>query len=267
MTLPKNSHILALNIEFVPAFLTGGDAGAFDRHGGVVSQSPQGPAVSVISMVGALRNRSYFGGDMTALREQISQAANDPAVKSIILDIDSPGGTVAGTPETAATVREAASKKPVIAAVNTFAASAAYWIGSNASKMFIAPSGKVGSIGVIAAHTDFSAMDEMMGVATTLIHAGKFKAEGNPFEPLTDEARAQIQDEVDEAYEMFVADVAKGRGVTRAVVNREFGQGRMVGAADAVKRGMADGIAPLEQIIASQVKGKGRRSLRLAGVW
>lgn len=265
MTTLRTSQILALLPEFVPGFMAGsGEAGAFDgRRGGGVSPTP-GTAVSVISIVGGLSGRSRWGADMGDLRALISDAADDSKIKSIVLDIDSPGGTVAGTPETAQVIRQAATVKPVIASVNGMAASAAYWMASNATSVMVSPSSLVGSIGVFATHTDWSVYDEAMGVKTSLIHAGKYKVEGNPYEPLDKEAAAEIQRGVDEAYEMFVADVAQGRGVSVAKVKADFGQGRMVGAVDAVRNGMADGIAPLEQVIASQLQEESKSAVKMA---
>lgn len=244
-------QLLALHEEFAPEFFAG-SAGAFDRHANA-GNAPTAVGVAVISVVGGLRNRSYYGFDMTTMRDAIAGAAADPKIKSIILDLDSPGGTVDGTPETALVIREAAKVKPVIAAVNTFAASAAYWLASQATKIVISPSGKVGSIGVFGTHIDFSKQIESDGVKITLVHAGKFKVEGNPYEPLTASAREEMQRSVDVAYSAFVKDVAIGRGVSVADVLSDFGQGRMVDAAEAVKKGMVDAIAPIEQVIASQV--------------
>lgn len=259
----KTTLILALDVRAVPEFFAG-ETEAQGRHSGEVAPPSNGAAVAVIPVYGPLRNQSsFFESGMVALRHQITRASEDARIGSIILDIDSPGGTVSGTPETAAVIRDATDRKTVIASVNGMAASAAYWIASSASRIVVSPSSEVGSIGVFAHHIDISEQEARDGWKHTLIHAGKFKVEGNPFEPLTDEAHDQIQSEVDEAYEMFIGDVAKGRGVTVARVRREFGQGRMVSAADAVTRGMADSIAPLEQVIANEARALGKKTPRL----
>jgi signal peptide peptidase SppA len=182
----------------------------------------------------------------------------DDSVKAIVLDVDSPGGTTDLVSELATEIRSARGTKPIVAVANTMAASAAYWIMSQADEIVVTPSGSVGSIGVFAAHDDVSGLQDQLGVKTTLISAGKYKVEGNPFEPLTDEAKQAIQDRVDEAYDMFVNDVAKGRGVSATEVKSGFGEGRMVSAAMAVNSGMADRVATLGATIARVANPNGR---------
>jgi ClpP class serine protease len=117
--------------------------------------------IALISVQGGLTPRgSWFGSSLDGLRSQIRRAANDADVAAIVLDIDSPGSTVAGTMETAAEVKAATTQKPVIAIANTLTASAAYWIGSQASEFVMAPSADVGSIGAMIPHQDVSGMLE-----------------------------------------------------------------------------------------------------------
>jgi signal peptide peptidase SppA len=189
------------------------------------------------------------------LAREVRAFAADPGVDRIVLDINSPGGNVVGLPELAAEIRAARDVKPVIAVANPMAASAAYHIAAQASEIAVTPSGAVGSIGVFAMHEDISRAIEGQGRKVTMISAGKFKTEGNPFEPLTDEARATIQDNVDVAYNRFVADVAKGRGVSEDLVRAGFGEGRMVHAERAVEQRMADRIETFDQVIARLASG------------
>ncbi|MFW6194940.1 MAG: signal peptide peptidase SppA [Chloroflexota bacterium] len=216
---------------------------------------PQSGKVAVIPINGVMQKRpsplmDLFGGTSTErVAAALRQFAGDSSVKSIVLDVDSPGGTVAGTPELASEVREARKVKPVVAVANGMAASAAYWVASSASEVVVAPSGSVGSIGVVAVHDDISGFLEELGVNRTLISAGKYKTEANPYEPLSEEARQHIQERVDEAYEWFVDGVASGRNVRKAAVKEDFGQGRTVPAEEAVNRGMADRVATLDETI------------------
>ena len=92
-------------------------------------------------------------------------------------------------------------------------------------------------------HVDWSKSNEQQGIGVTYIHAGKYKVEGLPDAPLEKEARGEMQRHVDRYYRMFVESVARNRGVTVERVEAEFGQGRIVGAADAIIRGMAARIA------------------------
>src|SRR5207237_10294998 len=114
-------------------------------------------------------------------------------------------------PDPAPEPRAARGAKPITAAVNTMAASAAYWLASQADEVVITPSGLAGSIGVYLVHEDWSAANAQMGIDVTYISAGRFKTEANPDEPLSEDAKAALQAEVDDLYSLFVTDVATGR--------------------------------------------------------
>ena len=183
-----------------------------------------------------------FGKDFAKL-------LNNPDVDAIVLDVNSPGGAVYGVQEVSKQIFEARGIKPIVAVANHLMASAAYWIASSADEIVITPSGDVGSIGVFAVHSDMSAALEKAGVNVSLIKAGKYKVEGNPYEPLGEEARAAIQASVDEVYDAFIESVARNRGVKPAIVRNGFGEGRVVRANEAVKLGMADSVGTLEETI------------------
>jgi capsid assembly protease len=121
----------------------------------------------------------------------------------------------------------------------------------------VSPSGSVGSVGVYGAHEDISKAAERAGVKVTLVAAGKFKTEASPFEELGDEAKQEMQRQVDRHYRAFVDDLAMGRMINPAKVERDFGQGRMVPAADAVRLGMADRVATVEQAMQGILVQKG----------
>lgn len=220
------------------------------------------PGVAVITISGPIvPHADVFteisgGASVDAITQQFRAALASEDVKSIVLNIDSPGGAVSMIPELGAEILASRGTKPIVAVANTFAGSAAYWLASAADEIVVSPSAKVGSIGVYLAHTDVSEQDKMLGEKTTLISAGKYKVEGNPYEPLTDDAAAHMQEHVDGYYDMFVAAVAKGRGVTAAEVRDGFGEGRMVMASDAVKQGMADKVATFDETLARMIKQK-----------
>jgi signal peptide peptidase SppA len=211
--------------------------------------------VAVIPVYGAITHRanilSEFSGGTSCeqLTKAVRRAAADPDVASIVLDVDSPGGTVSGLLEAADAVYEARQQKPIVAVANAMAASAAYWLATQASELVVTPSGTVGSVGVYVMHVDQSAYLAKEGVAVTFIHAGEHKVEGNSYEPLGDEARAEWQRLVDARYQEFVGAVARGRGVSRERVESDYGQGRMLLAGDAARVGMVDRVATLEQVI------------------
>lgn len=211
--------------------------------------------IAVIPVYGAIVPRADLmsqisgGTSVQGLQASLRDAVGNPDIKGILLDIDSPGGSVDMIAELAQEIRNARKQKPVVAVANTMAASAAYWLGSQASSLSVTPSGSVGSIGVIAMHDDVSAMNEKLGVKTTTITAGKYKGELSPYAPLTEEARASAQDRVDKFYGMFTQDVAYGRGVPVGTVKSDFGQGRMLLAKDALTAGMVDQIETYDQAL------------------
>lgn len=214
------------------------------------------PLSGLITPGGGGLMAALFGGTgLNDFARALDAAVTSADVDAIVLDVDSPGGSVELLPETAAMVRQAAAAKPMVAAVNTLCASAAYWLASQAHQIVATPSGAAGSIGVYTAHTEFSAMDERDGIKTTLISAGKYKVEGNPYEPLSDEALAAIQAEIDDLYGMFVADVAKGRNTSASAVQAGYGQGRLLGAARAVDAGLVDRVGTLTDAIALAASG------------
>lgn len=226
--------------------------------------------VAVINVFGVINQRA--SGDMStesASTEKVGAAMRSalsaPDTKALVLNVDSPGGSVYGVAELAAEIMRLRGSKPIIAQANSLMASAAYWIGSACDELVCTPSGEVGSIGVYGVHQDWSKAYEDLGVAFTLIKAGKFKAEGVDFAPLGDEAAAYMQKRVDEYYTQFVRAVAKGRGVAESEVRNGFGEGRVVGASEAVKLKMADRVGTLNDTLARLgVKGSGAAPARAA---
>lgn len=211
---------------------------------------------------------SWSGGTSAeGVAAAVDAAVADPKVDAVVLDINSPGGYAAGIPEAAARIAAAAKQKRIVASVNYQAASAAYWLASAASEIVVAPSGEVGSIGVIAAHVDETKMEEMAGVRTTLMHSTQspYKSELWPHVPLSVEARDNLQREIDAIAQKFIDDVAKGRGIRSSTVERDFGQGRMKFAQAAVDARMADRIATLGDIL-NEINGRGqsRNAKRMA---
>lgn len=217
-------------------------------------------AIAVIPIHGVIEHRSSFllelfgGTSVEDIRGQLRSALADPQISAIVLDIDSPGGGVAGVTELATEIRNARAQKRIVAMANTTAASAAYWLASQAHQVIVSPSGQVGSIGVYAVHFDMSRMMDAEGVTPTIISAGDRKADGNEFEPLSDEARTEMQKRVDAFYAQFVNDVAKGRNVPAATVKADYGSGAVLLAPDALAAHMVDGIGTLDDAIRLAVR-------------
>lgn len=216
-----------------------------------------GRDTAVIPIVGPITRRpslfsDLFGG--TSLLEAgaaLEAALRDERVDRIVLLVDSPGGTVHGTPEFAAAVRDARGQKLILAVVDGWAASAAYWIASQASMIVASPSSDLGSIGVYSLHVSEADALTKLGLVATYIASAPEKIEMSPLLKLSDEARKFEQAQVDRLYFWFTADVAAGRGTARERVRADFGGGRMLGADQALRVGMADRIATLEEILAT----------------
>ena len=237
------------------------DAKQFDRQANITGVSQVGTS-AVISIDGPIQQKldffmRLFGGTSTDdLQSKLADAAANTQAENIVLNIQSPGGSVYGVSETASMIREVAKVKPVYAIANSYAASAAYWLGSAATKLYVTPSGEVGSIGVIMVHTDISKMVENEGIKYTMIKSGKNKGEGNPYEPISQDTLDFLQSRADDYYVSFVSHVATGRGVSSKDVENNFGQGRMFGADAALKSGLVDGIDTLSGLLARSSIGK-----------
>ena len=217
-------------------------------------EQPQPKGIGVLPILGVMAQRvagdaSTAGTATDSVRRHFAAMLANNEIGAIVLDIDSPGGSVFGIQELAADIAAARGQKKVVAVANSLAASAAYWVASAAEEIVVTPSGQVGSIGVISAHEDHSAELEQKGVKVTLITAGKYKGEGHPFAPLDEEALAARQAHVNTYYDAFVGAVAKNRGVKPADVRDGFGQGRVVGSAEAKELGMVDRIETLDATI------------------
>lgn len=210
------------------------------------------PLTGIITPQGSFFDFLFGGapGGLLGFRAAFDEAMNSPDVEAIVIDVDSPGGLIDLVPETAQHVRDARGSKPIVAIADTLMASAAYWIGAQADELVITPSGYAGSIGVYRMHIDESALNERIGIDVTYVHAGRYKVDGNPDEPLSDEALADWQQNVDDAYAAFVDDVAAGRGVSAQTVIDTYGEGRVLNARRALEAGLVDRIDTYEATVA-----------------
>lgn len=225
--------------------------------------------VAVLPVVGVIAKRANLfmeisGGVSTELvARDLRDAMADASVHSIILSIDSPGGTVDGTATLANLVKDAREQKPVVTLASGVMASAAYWIGSAATKAYIADrTTVVGSIGVVATHTDVSGAEAQQGKKTTEIYAGAYKRIASQFAPLTDAGRTSIQEEVDYFYSIFVGAVAENRGVSEEKVLKDMADGRVFIGQQAIDAGLVDGVSTVEALIAqlNQDRASGQAS-------
>jgi signal peptide peptidase SppA len=221
--------------------------------------------VGLVPIYGTITQRAdlfteWSGGTSTEkVGQQIDGYAADPNVKAIVLDVDSPGGSVYGVAELADKIRAVAKDKKVIGVANSEAASAAYWLLAQASEVVVTPSGQVGSIGVYVMHVDQSEAMKLVGRSVTFVSAGERKVAGNSYGPLDSLGKEELQKSVDDYYALFTGAVAKGRGRSKSTVQNGFGKGGMVRAEEAVAEGMADKVGTLEDVL-------GRYGLSVADV-
>ncbi len=229
-----------------------GDAGKSERT------EPQSgiailPVHGVISQrMAMMQDVSGGGGTSTeALSQQFRAAVSDESVKAIVFSHDSPGGGTYGVDELATEIRNARGIKPIIAQVDSLSASASYYLASQADEIVVTPGGEAGSIGVYSVHEDISKLLEKEGVKPTLIRAkhGVYKAETANINPLSEEAHDFLQQRVDLAEEAFINAVAAGRRVSVSTVLSSFGKGRIFGAQELVKRGMADRVGTMQETL------------------
>lgn len=212
-------------------------------------------SIAVIQVFGSIVQRASQlgpceGGTGTEdIGNALQMALADDTISQILMQFDTPGGSVFGVGELGAAIMAGRAQKPIIGLADSMAASAGYWLLSQCSEAYCTPGGMVGSIGVYGAHQDISKALEAEGVNITLVSAGKYKVEGSPYAPLDEEARASMQQSIDSYYTMFTKAVAKGRGVAIDQVRGGMGEGRVLQADDALKAGMVDGVATFSDVV------------------
>ena len=224
-----------------------------DRNAAQSDTSPGQSGIAVIPIYGTLVRRtqgleaqsgltSYAG-----IAQSLEAALANPSVAAILLDIDSPGGESSGVFDLADRIRAATAIKPVWAVANDMAFSAAYALGSAASRLIVSRTGGVGSIGVIAMHVDQSVKDQQDGIAYTAVFAGDRKNDLNPHAPISGEAHSFLQGEVNRIYDLFATTVAKHRGMGVNTIKNT--QAALYFGTDAVASGLADDVGTLDDAI------------------
>ena len=251
----EGGHLDAAEIR---ARLDGAAAVAGPRRGARTMGS-----VGVIPIYGLIMPRANLmtemsgGTSLSDVRASFRQALEDEAIGSILFDVDSPGGAADGVEELATEIRDARGRKPIVVIADFMMASAAYYLGAQADEVVASPSSSVGWIGTVTWHTEFSRADEMAGITTTVIRNPVGKYGANEFEPLSEKARADLQQQVDDLSVQFHAAVAKGRGVSVARVRSDFGQGGGMMAARAKVVGLVDRVESFDATVRRLASGRG----------
>lgn len=238
----------------------------FEKHmNGEVIDFPGEPAthsyasrqgnVGIMKLHGPIFPKANMMTDMSGatsleqFRSDFRDLMSDSNVASLLLDVDSPGGISDHVEETAQEIRAARDIKPIYAIANTAMNSAAYYLGSQATKLYATPSAQVGSIGTYTVHKDDSVRQELLGVKQTVIKAGRFKAAMNT--PLTDETHEHLQALVNATNDNFIKSVALGRNTTEDDVRANYGEGGIVPVPVALESGMIDGIVTYDALVDS----------------
>jgi capsid assembly protease len=225
------------------------------------------PVEGVMAPKANLMMQVSGGASTQMLARELQAAVADPSVRAIILQMDTPGGSVIGTPEFAAAIASAKAAKPTVAYTDGQMASAGYWTGSAADGVYISGSTTiVGSIGVVMAHRDMSQANQAAGLKVTEITAGKYKRIASSNAPLTKEGEATLQAQVDYIYGLFVDAVAANRGTSAEAVLE-----RMADGTQAIDAGLVDAVSSLDALISDLSQGthpakKGKRANFSAGV-
>lgn len=213
-------------------------------------------ALAVIEILGEMsKEGSEWGTSTMGVRAALRDAAANPEIGSILMRIDSPGGTVAGTYELAADVKAVDQIKPVVAYIEDTGASAAYWVASAARKVYANELALIGSIGVVATVMDSSKMFENAGLKFHTVSTGKFKGAFMPGQQVTEEQVAYLQGIIDQTGEYFRKAVQDGRGMTAKEVSA-VADGRVMHAKDAKAAGLIDGIKTFDEMLS--MSGAGR---------
>lgn len=219
--------------------------------------------IGIVQLRGTISPRpSVFSSGGTSCSEfcdTLSAMVKDEDIAAIVLDCDSPGGMVSGVPEAAQKVREFAAIKPIHTSINYNCQSAAYWIAAQTTSISISPSASCGNIGVMMKIPNVTKANEMSGVSYRILKSSKNKGTMDPDMPVDEEAMARAQRNIDQTYSMFLDAVAAGRRVARSrVASEEWGEGASFQAEDALKIGMVDRIATMEQVL-DMLRGSSKR--------
>jgi len=211
-----------------------------------------GKDVALVRVVGQMQKReSSFGGTSTIrLRAALRAAVADSSIKGIMMAIDSPGGTVAGTKELADDVYAARQQKPTYAYLEDMGASAAYWAASQATRVSANATAMVGSIGTVAVIEDTRGAADQLGIKVHVISTGPYKGAFWPGTEVTKEQIAYVQELVDDLNAEFLTAVSRGRGAAEKTV-KGWADGRTWVGEKARSLGLVDAIEPFEAAVAA----------------
>jgi protease-4 len=211
------------------------------------------PGVGVVEIYGAISqaasSRPWDHGSQQ-IAKRIQELSEDKEVKAILLDINSPGGSVGSVQEIYSEIKraKAISKKPFVARFGEVSASGGYYVASACDSIVALPGTITGSIGVIFSVNDFDGLMKKVGFKNEAIKSGKFKDIGSPMRDMTPEERKLLQGLIDDSYEQFVAAVADGRKMTVDKV-KLLADGRIFTGRQAKDIGLVDRLGDLQDAL------------------
>jgi protease-4 len=218
---------------------------------------PGGSKVAVVEVVGVIGVATDRSHEPETIVRTLGEYRDDPAVRAVVLRIDSPGGVVAPTQEIVAAVRRLReAKKPVVASLGSVAASGGYYVAVSADRIFASPGTLTGSIGVVMQLANVEGLLKKVGVEYVVVKAGAYKDVGNFARAMTPEERRILQNLLDDVYEQFIAAVAEGRGLEPQAV-RAFAEGRIYSGRQAHGLKMVDDLGGLEDAIEAAARMAG----------
>ncbi len=229
------------------------------------------PKIALVDVQGIILNRSkpsLFGegeNPVSLFVEQLDKAAGDPAVRALIVRINSPGGAVTASDIIHAELKRfrARTGRPVTAVMMDVAASGGYYLACAADEIVAHPTTVTGSIGVIMQMVSFAGTLSKIGVETDAVTSGRMKAAGSPLKPLKPEERALFQEMVDRYYDRFVQVVAEGRPRLSEERIRGLADGRVYTAQQALEAGLIDRIGTLRSAVADLKERLGLARVRV----
>lgn len=217
------------------------------------------PVRGVIDQHGSWWSSMMGGNSIDSLNKALDMALNEDRVGAVLFDCHSPGGAPYGVKEFSDRVFSARSEKLMVSASNSMMCSACCWIGSSSDRVFVSPMSQNASIGVFSMLTDETGALEELGIKVKICRIPEGKAEGHPYEPLTQTTIDNENAAITVIYNEFVSSIAKYRGCTVQKVKDDFGNGRCMDAKAAVSAGLADRVASFDQVLAMMQAGSVRR--------
>lgn len=218
---------------------------------------PGGAKVAVVEVEGVIGTEVSRGLDTEDIVRTLGEYRDDPAIRAVVLRINSPGGVVAPTQEIATAVRRLReAKKPVVASLGSVAASGGYYVAVAADRIYANPGTLTGSIGVVMQLANVEGLLKKVGVEYVVVKAGAYKDVGNFARPMTPEERRILQSLLDDVYDQFIGAVAEGRGLDPQAV-RGFAEGRIYSGRQAQGLKMVDEMGGLEDAVQAAAKMAG----------